>query len=132
MKQYEYNDYCKTIGLDPHLSSYPKTHDQANYLLALMKRLKKNLWWTDAAREYTKVRPEIYKFEKDIQEDLDELAKHIHIEEVILDAPVPPRETLREFDRRKRQDLWDELKDQGFTNIEKLLAAINTVLNPTR
>ncbi len=132
-KQLDRNDYCYQTGLDPHLHAYPKTHDQADYLLALVERLKRNLWWSKAGHKNIKVRAEVVKTAKDMQQSLDDLIAYCDedqaeiLENILL--PDPPQErTVSDFNESKKQRLWDELKDQGFKNIEKLIAAINVVV----
>lgn len=134
MKPLDKNDYCRIIGLDPYLSEYPKTHEQADYLLKLVDRLKRSHWGIEADRDSIKSHEVFKKREREIKDAIELLrdmdvrgAEDLYYEEDI-DVLLYETRSLSAYNKEVRDKLWKELAEQGFTNIEKLIAAINTVV----
>lgn len=129
------NDYCNIIGLDPYLSEYPKTHEQADYLRKLIVKEKRSQrMFGDIDRDSVKMHKALKKTDKAIKDAIELLidmdvvdSEDIHYIEDI-DLLLYETRSLSTYKKEVRDKLWKELEEQGFTNIEKLIAAINTVV----
>jgi len=135
--KYEKDSYCAKSGLDQMLFQYVSTKEQAKELLNIIDDLKSNVDYKNdikaSEKELHNADTEEAAANKKLQELILYCEKYDHSNEAnILKSILLPQPTAQKRmtpslqNTELKKKLIQQLKDNGFKNITKLISAINT------